>query len=75
MVSLKGGPHGASLVTEYKHGRVLQREFVFWEREPFEGHLAQAGFRVIAFETDTKGTTGGQPTRWLRFTVGVEKTL
>ena len=74
MISLKGGPKGAALVTEHKHGRVLQREFVFWEREPFEVHLAQAGFRVIAFETSTKGTTGGQPTRWLRFTVEAEKT-
>ena len=66
MVSLKGGLHGASLVTEHKHGRVLQREFVFWEWEPFEGHLVQAGFRVIAFETSMRGTTGGQPTQWLR---------
>ena len=68
---MKGGPHGASLVTEHKHRRVLQREFVFWEREPFEGHLVQAGFRVIAFETSMRGTTGGQPTQWLRFTVQV----
>ena len=72
MISLKGGPQGAALVTEHKHGRILQREFVFWEREPFEAHLAQAGFRVIAFETSTKETTGGQPTRWLRFTAEAE---
>ena len=69
MISLKGGTQGAALVTEYKHGRVLQREFVFWEREPLEAHLVQAGFQVVALETSMKGTTGGQPTRWLRFTV------
>ena len=69
MISLKGGTPGAALVTEHKHGRVLQREFTFWEREPFEAHLVQADFRVIAFEMGTKGTMGGQPTRWLRFTV------
>lgn len=74
MITLKGGSQGSALVTEHKHGRVLQREFMFWEREPFEVHLAQAGFWVIAFETSTKGTTGGQPTRWLRFTVEAGKT-
>jgi len=72
MVSLKGGPSGPALVTEHKHGRVLQREFVFWEREPFEAYLDRAGFRVIGFETSTKGTTSGQPTQWLVFTMEAE---
>lgn len=72
MISIKEGPQGAALVTEHKHGRVLQREFVFWERAPFEAALEQAGFRVVGFETNTQGTTGGQPTQWLRFTAEVE---
>lgn len=68
MITLKGGRQGAALVTERKHGRVLQREFVFWERAPFEAALERAGFRVTGFETTTQGTTGGQPTQWLRST-------
>lgn len=68
MISVKEGVQGAALVTEHKHGRVLQREFVFWERAPFEAALERAGFRVVGFETNTGGMTGGQPTRWLRFT-------
>lgn len=73
-ISLKGGPQGAALVTEHKHGREIQREFVFWEKERFEAVLTQAGFRVIQFETSTKGMTGDQPTQWLQFTVESEKT-
>ena len=73
MISLKGGPQGAALVTEHKHGRVLQREFVFWERAPFEAALEQGGFRVVGFEATTQGTTGGQPTQWLRFTAEAEE--
>lgn len=72
MISLKGGPQGAALVTEHKHGRVIQREFIFWERALFEAHLVRSGFRIVEFETSTKGTTGGQPTQWLRFTVETE---
>jgi len=68
MISIKKGSQGAALVTEHKHGRVLQREFVFWEHTPFEAALEQAGFRVVGFETNTGGMTGGQPTQWLRFT-------
>ena len=72
MISIKEGPQGAALVTEHKHGRVLQREFVFWERAPFEAALEQVGFRVAGFGTSTGGMTGGQPTQWLRFTAEVE---
>lgn len=72
-ISLKGGPQGAALVTEHKHGREIEREFIFWEKERFEAVLAQAGFRVIQFETSTKGMTGDQPTQWLQFTVEQEK--
>ncbi len=72
-ISLKGGPQGAALVTEHKHGREIQREFVFWEREAFEARLILAGFRVVGYETGVKGTTGGQPTQWLQFTVEAEK--
>jgi len=73
-ISLKGGLQGAALVTEHKHGREIQREFVFWEKERFETVLTQKGFRVVQFETSTKGLTGDQPTQWLQFTVESEKT-
>ena len=72
MITIKEGPQGAALVTEHKHGRVLQREFVFWGRASFEAALERAGFHVVGFKTNTGGTTGGQPTQWLRFTAEAE---
>ena len=73
LITLKGGLPGAALVREHKHGREIEREFVFWERDPFEALLEAAGFRLLGFETDTRGTTGGQPTTWLRFTAEAVK--
>ena len=73
MISLKGGPQGAALITEHKHGREIRREFVFWERAAFESVLEAAGFQVLGFEADVKGMTGGLPMTWLRFTVEVVK--
>ena len=68
LITLKGGQGGAALVREHKHGREIEREFVFWERESFEALLERTGFRLLGFEAGVKGTTGGLPTTWLRFT-------
>ena len=73
LITLKGGQGGAALVREHKHGREIEREFIFWEREPFEALLEAAGFRLLGFEADIRGMTGGLPTTWLRFTAEAVK--
>jgi len=67
-ISLKAGSQGAALVREYKYGREIEREFVFWEEDSFEALLRGAGFRGITCGRGIGGTTGGEPTAWLWFT-------
>lgn len=72
-ISLKAGTQGAILVEEHKYGREIEREFVFWEEDGFEALLRGAGFGGISCERGIGGTTGSQPTLWLKFTAEADK--
>lgn len=72
-IGLKAGEQGAKVIEENKYGKPMEREFVFWEKDKFEGLVKKFGFKVENVSERKGSKTGSKDTYWLNFYLEVVK--